>query len=60
MYEPREAAESASVDSWLPRLSHLTLEDLPQVSHAALRPAMDVLLDSVDRSFSTRGGSEGG
>ncbi|MDO0909608.1 hypothetical protein QQM39_01655 [Streptomyces sp. DT2A-34] len=43
----------------MPRLSHLTLEDLPQASHAAL-PAVDVLLDSVDRSFSTRGGSEGG
>ncbi|MBD0839646.1 MULTISPECIES: hypothetical protein [unclassified Streptomyces] len=59
MREPRDAAEPAGVDSWLPCLSHLTLDDLPQVSSAALRPAMDMLLSSVDRPFSTRGGSEG-
>ncbi|MBC2902428.1 hypothetical protein [Streptomyces cupreus] len=58
MYESRDAAESASVESWLPRLSHLSLDELPQVGHAALRPAVDMLLTSVDRPFSTRGGSE--
>ncbi|MFE0254075.1 hypothetical protein [Streptomyces sp. NPDC059010] len=58
MCESCEAAESASVQSWLPRLSHLSLDELPQVGHAALRPAVDMLLTSVDRPFSTRGGSE--
>lgn len=59
MYEPCDAAESAGVESWLPRLSQLTLDELPLVSSAALRPAVDTLLHSVDRPFSTRGGSEG-
>ncbi|MDL2075872.1 hypothetical protein QNN03_05415 [Streptomyces sp. GXMU-J15] len=58
MYESRDAAESASVESWLPRLSHLSLDELPEAGHAALRPATDTLLAGVDRPFSTRGGSE--
>ncbi|MCL7427657.1 hypothetical protein [Streptomyces sp. YS415] len=58
MYESCGAAESASVESWLPRLSHLPLDELPGVGHAALRPAVDMLLAGVDRPFSTRGGSE--
>ena len=39
MYESRDAAESASVESWLPRLSHLSLDELPEAGHAALRSA---------------------
>ncbi|MER6676607.1 hypothetical protein [Streptomyces sp. NPDC000983] len=58
MNESCDAAGAASVESWLPRLSHLSLDELPRVGHAALRPAMDQLLSSVDRPFSTRGGSE--
>ncbi len=58
MYESRDAAQSVSVESWLPRLSHLSLDELPQVGRAALGPAVDMLLTSVDRPFSTRGGSE--
>ncbi|WAZ25862.1 hypothetical protein STRCI_007388 [Streptomyces cinnabarinus] len=57
MYESREASEPG-VESWLPRLSHLSLDELPEVGPAALRPATDALLASVDRPFSTRGGSE--
>lgn len=59
MYESRDAAQSATVESWLPRLSHVTLDELPLISEGSLRPAMDTLLLSVDRPFSTRGGSEG-
>ncbi|MEU9733142.1 hypothetical protein [Streptomyces sp. NPDC048002] len=58
MNESCDAVEAASVESWLPRLSHLSLDELPGVGRAALRPAMDMLLSSVDRPFSTRGGSE--
>ncbi|MGV9455536.1 hypothetical protein [Streptomyces sp. NPDC003635] len=58
MYESRDAAEPASVESWLPRLSHLSLDELPRIGGAALRPAMEMLLTSVERPFSTRGGSE--
>ena len=59
MYESCDAAEPASVESSLPRLSHLSLDELPQVGSAALRPATELLLTSVERPFSTRGGSEG-